>query len=198
MPTSTILDQSNLDTTCTRARMAAEGCPEGSVVGYATAWSPLLDQPVQGPVYLAANGGARPLPDIMAVLDGRVRVSLLGEVSTLRTRGKARLQNTFRVVPDAPVSRFVLTMRGGKNRGVLVNSTDLCRSRERGVAVFRGHNGRVSRKRLRIGMKFTGCKRARKQAARRAAKRRAARRGIARKVAARSVAQRAVRRSQMR
>lgn len=175
LPSSTILDQSNLDTTCTRAKMAAEDCPAGSIVGYARAWSPLLDQAVQGPVYLAANGGVRPLPDLVAVLDGQIRVSLLGEISTLRTGGKARLQNTFRVVPDAPVSRFVLTMRGGRDRGLLVNSTDLCRTNERGVAVFRGHNGRQARQRLRVGLSFKGCRKVRKQAARRAAKRKAAR-----------------------
>ena len=163
--------------------MAAENCPSGSIVGYAKAWSPLLRRPIQGPVYLAANGGVRPLPDIIAVLDGEVRVSLLGEISTLRTRGKARLQNTFRVVPDAPVTRFELTMRGGKNTGLLVNSTDLCRSNERGVSVFYGQNGRVDRSNLRIGMSFKGCKKVRRQAARRAAKRKAARRSTARRIA---------------
>ena len=170
LPSSTILDQSNLDTTCTRAKMAAEDCPEGSLVGYARAWSPLLKRPLQGPVYLAANGGVRPLPDLMAVLDGEIRVSLLGEISTLRTNGKARLQNTFRVVPDAPVNRFVLTMRGGKNHGLLVNSTDLCRSQERGVSVFHGQNGRRHRTALRLSPSFRGCGKVRRQARRKAAR----------------------------
>ena len=113
------------------------------------------------------------MPDLAAILDGEVRIVLQGEIATLRTGGKARLQNTFRVVPDAPVTRFQLTMRGGKNTGLLVNSTDLCRSRERGVAVFRGQNGRVSRSSLRLAPSFKGCgkvrKRARKAAARKSA-----------------------------
>src|SRR5690606_1501190 len=157
LPSSTILDQSNIGTTCTRAKMAAEDCPARSVVGYARAWSPLLRKAVEGPVYLAANGGARPLPDLAAVLDGEIRVVLQGEISTLRTGGKARLQNTFRVVPDAPVTRFILTMRGGKNTGLLVNSTDLCRTKERGVAVFTGQNGKRHRLRPRIATTFRGC-----------------------------------------
>lgn len=169
LPSSTILDQGNIGTTCTRARMAADDCPGKSVVGFARAWSPLLKRPIMGPVYLAANGGVRPLPDLVAVLDGEVRIVLTGEVTTLRTGGKARLQNTFRVVPDAPVTRFSLTMRGGKHTGLLVNSTDLCRSRERGVAVFRGHNDLISRSTLGLTPSFRGCASVRRQAARRLA-----------------------------
>ncbi len=48
----------------------------------------------------------------------------------MRLRGvisaaKARIKNVFYPVPDVPVSKFVLTMKGGK-RGLLVNSRDLC------------------------------------------------------------------------
>lgn len=170
LPSSTILDQANLRTTCTREKMAADDCPAGSIVGFAKAWSPVLSQPIEGPVYLAANGGARPLPDLVAVMDGEVRVSLLGEIVTRRGGGKARLQNIFRLVPDAPVSRFALTMRGGARRGLLVNSTDLCRSGERGVAVFVGQNGRRHRLRPRIQTRFKGCGAVRRAAARRAAR----------------------------
>jgi hypothetical protein len=174
LPSSTLLDQANIGTTCTRAQMAERKCPEASIVGYAKAWSPLLREVVEGPVYLAANGGVRPLPDLAAVLDGEIRVVLQGEVSTLRTGGKARLQNTFRVVPDAPVSRFELTMRGGAKRGLLVNSTDLCRSKEKGLATFIGQNNRRSRTALKLTPSFKGCGKVRRQAARRAAARRAA------------------------
>jgi hypothetical protein len=181
LPSSTILDQSNIKTTCTRAQMAARTCPEGSIVGYAKAWSPLLRKAVEGPVYLAANGGVRPLPDLAAVLDGEIRVVLQGEISTLRTGGKARLQNTFRVVPDAPVERFELTVRGGKDRGLLVNSTDLCRSKEQGVAVFTGQNGKESRTALRLVPSFKGCGKVRRQAARKLARKKAARKAAARR-----------------
>lgn len=169
LPSSTILDQANIGTTCTRAQMAERKCPEASIVGHARAWSPLLNRPVQGPVYLAANGGVRPLPDLAAVMDGEIRIVLQGEITTRRGGGKARLQNTFRVVPDAPVSRFVLTMRGGAKRGLLVNSTDLCRTGERGAAVFHGQNGRRSATRLRVATAFRGCAKVRRQAARRKA-----------------------------
>jgi hypothetical protein len=178
LPSSTLLDQANIGTTCTRAQMAERNCPEASIVGYAKAWSPLLSKSVEGPVYLAANGGVRPLPDLAAVLDGEIRVVLQGEISTQRGGGKARLQNTFRVVPDAPVERFVLTIRGGKKRGLLVNSTDLCRSREQGVAEFLGQNGKSSRTALKLAPSFKGCGKVRRQAARKAARKAAARRAM--------------------
>jgi hypothetical protein len=48
------------------------------------------------------------------------------------------------VVPDAPVSRFVLEMNGGK-KGLLVNSEYLCskRAKRRAIVRFVGQNGKV-------------------------------------------------------
>ena len=131
---------------------------------------------------MQANGGVRPIPDILADLRGQVNVALDGWISTVRSGGKGRLRTTFNVVPDVPVTRFELTMRGGKTTGLLVNSTDLCRNRERGVARFRGANGKLSVQRPAIQMTFKGCNKVRRQAARRAAKRKAARRAAARRV----------------
>jgi hypothetical protein len=54
---------------------------------------------------------------------------------------KGRLRNTFEAVPDAPVSKFVLQMQGGK-KGLVVNSTDLCKSTNRAVLKWRGQNGK--------------------------------------------------------
>lgn len=182
LPSSVILDQANIGTTCTRQQMADKACPAGSVVGYARAWSPLLRKAVEGPVYLAANGGVRPLPDLAAVMDGEIRIVLQGEIATRRGGGKARLQNTFRVVPDAPVNRFVLTMLGGAKRGLLVNSADLCRSRERGVALFIGQNGKRHRLHPRVATTFRGCAKVRRQVAQRKQARWAAARSAAREV----------------
>jgi len=49
------------------------------------------------------------------------------------------------VVPDAPVSKFVLEMKGGR-KGLLVNSENLCSKaahERRAIARFVGHNGKV-------------------------------------------------------
>ena len=89
--------------------------PEAAVYGYASAKSPLLDDELAGPVYLASSD--HNLPDLLADLQGQVDVRLRGVISA----AKARIQNSFSPIPDVPVSKFVLTMKGGK-RGLLVNS----------------------------------------------------------------------------
>ena len=50
------------------------------------------------------------------------------------------IRNTFQVVPDAPVTKFVLSMQGGK-KGLLVNSENICKKPQRAVANFTAHNG---------------------------------------------------------
>lgn len=71
-------------------------------------------------------------------------------------------------------------MQGGAKRGLLVNSTDLCRTNERGVAVFEGQNGREHKLRPRIATTFRGCGKVRRQAARRKAARKQAKKVAAR------------------
>ena len=48
-----------------------------------------------------------------------------------------------RHVPDAPVSRFELTLKGGEKYGLLENSTDLCRQKHRATANYTGQNGKT-------------------------------------------------------
>ena len=44
-------------------------------------------------------------------------------------------------MPDVPVSKFVLNMKGGK-KGLLVNSRDLCARRSFSSLNFKAHNGK--------------------------------------------------------
>ena len=62
-----------------------------------------------------------------------------------RSQKKRRMRTVFSTVPDVPVSKFVLRMKGGK-RGLLVNSRDLCRGRNFSSLNFKAQNG----KRLRV------------------------------------------------
>jgi hypothetical protein len=146
LPHSEFLAQAHIDTSCTRVQYAAgggggAGCPQGSVYGHARAFSPLLDQPLEGPVYLRSNGGERELPDLVASLGGQIHVDLVGYIDTdKKTDG---LRTTFANVPDAPVSKFVLKMPGGK-KSLLENSTNICRGKHRATVKFNGQNGRVS------------------------------------------------------
>ncbi|HEX5713417.1 MAG TPA: hypothetical protein VFX85_08905 [Solirubrobacterales bacterium] len=134
LPKSQFLEQSHIRTICTRVQYAANACPPASVYGKATAWSPLLDQPLSGPVYLRSS--SNPLPDLVAKLDGQIHIDLVGRIDSV----KERLRSTFESVPDAPVSKFVLEMEGGK-KGLLVNNRDLCRSTNKADVQLDGQNG---------------------------------------------------------
>jgi hypothetical protein len=138
LPKTEFLEQGHIRTICTRVQYAANSCPKGSIYGYAKAWSPLLDRPLQGPVYLRSSN--HQLPDLVASLDGQIHIDLAGRIDSVH----GRIRNTFWAVPDAPVSRFVLNMQGGK-KGLLVNNTQLCRAKPRAAVKFTGHNGKVSR-----------------------------------------------------
>jgi hypothetical protein len=137
LPHSEFLDQSHIRTVCTRVQFAAGQCPAGSVYGYARAFTPLLDQPLEGPVYLRSSSNK--LPDLVVALRGQVNLNLVGRIDSAR----GGIRTTFEHVPDAPVSKFVLTMWGGK-RGLLVNSRDICRRRSFLRVGFDGQNGKIS------------------------------------------------------
>ncbi|HEX5713551.1 MAG TPA: hypothetical protein VFX85_09585 [Solirubrobacterales bacterium] len=138
MPRSIFLAQENIGTLCTRPQFAAEACPKGSIYGRARAVTPLLDQPLEGNVYLRANGGERELPDLVADLRGQIDVELVGYIDSADGGIRTRFQN----VPDAPVSRFVLNMKGGK-KSLLVASRDLCKSQNRAKVKLDGQNGKA-------------------------------------------------------
>jgi hypothetical protein len=146
LPHSEFLEQNHIKTVCTRVQFAAgdgngSACPKGSIYGRAKAWTPLLDRPLEGYVYLRSNGGERKLPDLVAALDGQIDIALWGKVDSGPNKG---IRNTFEVVPDAPVSRFMLEMRGGR-QGLLVNSENLCSKQAKRRAIVRlvGQNGKV-------------------------------------------------------
>lgn len=139
LPHSEFLDQSNLDKVCTRPELQSDTCPSKSIYGHVKAWSPLLDKPLEGPVYLGVGFGYQ-LPALVADLNGQVRILLKGKVDTTKQHG---IRNTFEAVPDAPVSRFVLEMKGGPKYGLLENSENTCSHRQRASASFVAQNGKV-------------------------------------------------------
>jgi hypothetical protein len=138
LPHSEFLAQQHIVTICTRVQFAAHKCPKGSVYGTAKAWTPLLNKPLQGPVYLRSNGGERELPDLVVALQGELEVDLVGYIDSHR----GGIRTRFEAVPDAPVTRFVLKMKGGA-KGLLENSTDLCLHKHRASVAMRAHNGRA-------------------------------------------------------
>jgi hypothetical protein len=141
LPHSEFLDQGHIKTICTRVIFAegavpGERCPAGSVYGHATAITPLLDKPLEGPVYLRSS--SHELPDLVAALNGQIQVVLDGRIDSV----KGGIRNSFEAVPDAPVSKFVLEMQGG-SKGLLVNSTNICKSTNRATVNMTGQNGKL-------------------------------------------------------
>lgn len=140
LPHSEFLDQAHIRTVCTRVQFAADACPSGSIYGHATAITPLLDEPLTGPVYLRSS--SHELPDVVVALKGPasrpIEVNLAGRVDSIH----GGLRNTFEAVPDAPVSKFILNLQGGK-RGLIINSRNLCTSRNRATVKLDAQNGKV-------------------------------------------------------
>jgi hypothetical protein len=103
--------------------------------------TPLFDQPLEGPVYLRSSN--HPLPDLVMALKGPaslpIEIDLDGHVDS----ANGGLRTTFESVPDAPVEEFTLRMQGG-NKGLIVNSTNLCASTNRATARFTGQNGKTA------------------------------------------------------
>jgi len=150
LPHSQFLDQAHIRTICTRVQLAASKCPQAAIYGYARAQTPLLDEELAGPVYLTSSN--HELPDLLADLRGHGDVRLRGVISA----AKARIKNVFYPVPDVPVSKFVLTMKGGK-RGLLVNSRDLCAKPSFSFMNFKAQNGKKLRKK-RLPLRVPACK----------------------------------------
>jgi hypothetical protein len=143
LPHSEFLEQSHIKTICTRVQFAqgkvpGEKCPAGSVYGRAKATTPLLDEALQGPVYLRSS--SHPLPDMVVALNsGKIDVDLVGRIDSVKN---GRIRASFESAPDAPVTKFTLEMQGGK-KSLIVNSTDICRHKNRAIAQFTGQNGKM-------------------------------------------------------
>ncbi len=135
LPHALFLDQASLATVCTRVQFAAEKCPKRSIYGKARAFTPLLGKPLEGPVYLRSSNNT--LPDMVAHLEGQVDIDLVGRIDSF----KGGIRTTFGRVPDVPVSKFVMTLPGGK-KGLLVNSVDLCQKPVRAIIRMKAQNGK--------------------------------------------------------
>jgi len=160
LPSSEFLEQSHIKTICTRPQFAREDCPAVTAYGTAQAFSPLLAQPLEGNVYLR-SAPERKLPDLVADLHGGglgLRIEVVGHIDSVH----GGLRGTFDTIPDAPVSRFVMNLNGGK-RGLLVNSVDVCEQPQFGDARFVGANNVGVRLRPKMEVNCRKSKQAKKK-----------------------------------
>jgi hypothetical protein len=153
LPLTMALDPDNANGLCEPADAAANKCPAASIVGNVTAVSPILPDPLTGPVYFVrgervdAQGKVRKtLPKLYVPLTGSngVRVDLHASSDVNRL---GQLVTTFDNIPDAPVSDFRLHIAGGAH-GILVVTLkkDLCAASvddRAGSQDFAGQNGKV-------------------------------------------------------
>jgi hypothetical protein len=142
-----------LQKACTAAQFKANptGCPKASVVGHATAITPLLPVPLQGKAYFVSNGGEA-FPNLILVLEGYgVRIDLVGD--TLIKHGIT--SSTFKTVPDAPVTSFQLTLPEGRY-SALGAPQPLCNKTLLMPTQFTAQNGQTKNQTTHITT--TGCK----------------------------------------
>ena len=161
LPHSEFLDQAHINTICTRVQAAANACPQGAIYGFAEAESPLIDGKLTGPVFLKSS--SHQLPDLAIALRGPdhqpVEVEFQGRIDSV----KAQIRNTIEGLPDVPVTKFVLKMKGGK-KGLLVNSRNLCQGKVTKMTVkMAGQNNKTSESRPPLTRKCKGTGKAKKQ-----------------------------------
>jgi uncharacterized repeat protein (TIGR01451 family) len=137
LPRSAFLDQAHIKTICTRVQFAAKSCPKAAQYGYIKAWTPLLEEPLEGPVYLRSSN--HKLPDLLFDLHGLVDIEVAVRIDSQKGGIRATLEDS----PDAPLSKVVLRMQGGK-KGLIVNSRNLCGATSKANVEFTGQNGKQS------------------------------------------------------
>ncbi|HWI96504.1 MAG TPA: hypothetical protein VNS60_10610 [Solirubrobacterales bacterium] len=141
LPRSEFIANAHFNTICTRVQFKAAGgngeaCPSGSIYGWARAKSPILAEPLEGPVFLRSS--EHQLPDVVASLRGQqIDVHLVGHVDSV----KGQLRNTFETVPDAPVEWASFSFKGG-SKGLFENSTNLCVGKHLADVRLTGQNGK--------------------------------------------------------
>ncbi len=154
LPHSEFLAQNHIREICQAAQFEANSCPPGSIYGHAVAYSPLLPEPLEGPVILRTS--SHPLPDMVAALrgDGGIAIDVEGRIDSVG----GGMRGSFEVLPDAPASKFVLTLEGGK-QGLLENSESLCAKPLYAAARLSGQNNAAEALKVRMG---NDCKKRRK------------------------------------
>lgn len=134
LPPSLFLEPRHIGTVCSVAASQAGRCPAASIYGRARAVTPLLEVPLAGPVYLRASRNR--LPDLVADLSGRgVRIQVVGRIDSK----KGGLRATYESLPDAPLTGFSLTLKGGRH-SLLVNSEDSCKAARASVRMLGQNN----------------------------------------------------------
>jgi hypothetical protein len=147
-----------LQKACAAAQFEANpaGCPAASIIGHATAITPVLPVPLTGPAIFVSHGGEA-FPSLEIVLQGYgVTVDLVAATFISHT---GITSSTFKQVPDVPFSSFDLNLPEGPYSALAANG-NLCAAKLAMPTAFTAQNGAVIKQNTKIAV--TGCPRAKK------------------------------------
>jgi uncharacterized repeat protein (TIGR01451 family) len=131
-------------------------CPAASAIGTAIAHTPVLTNPLTGPVYLVSHGGVA-FPDAVIVLQGEGVTLYLDGNTNIR---KGITSSTFNSVPDAPITSFEVTLPEGSHSAFATNlpvkaKGSMCGQSLKMPTVLTGQNGAQATQTTKIAV--TGC-----------------------------------------
>jgi hypothetical protein len=131
-------------------------CPKSSIVGSASATTPLLNEPLKGPVYFVKNVRIDPKSGRQIKTLPTLAIPLQGGGITLVVRATSavvdnHLVTTFDTIPDAPVSNFKLNINGGKKDILVVSGVDICKAPQVAQQVSTGQNGKTYTSNITFG-----------------------------------------------
>jgi hypothetical protein len=149
LPLSLALDPDNAQALCefVDGQKAEPTCPAGSIVGTATATTPILNVPLTGPVYFVKNIRIDPKSGRQIKTLPTLAIPLKGEGVSLIVRASSsvvddHLVTTFDNLPDASVTKFVLNIAGGAHGILAVSNADICKTTQIADQQIDGHNNK--------------------------------------------------------
>ena len=140
---------------CSLTQLDKGRCPAASRVGSASARSPILSEPLRGPVYQTQPPWGVGPPDAWALVEG-MGVSMRFKLRT-RVEG-GRLRGEIDDLPDIPLTSLVLSFAGG-DQGLFTADRDACaggRARPMRAALrLTAHS--AAKRRLQPRVRVPGC-----------------------------------------
>jgi hypothetical protein len=131
-------------------------CPTKSIVGHATAITPIVPVPLTGPAYFVSHGGAK-FPELIIVLQGYgITLNLRGETFISK---QGITSSTFRTIPDDPIGSFELTLPQGADSALAANG-NLCTTKLTMPTAFTAQSGAEIHQATKITA--TGCPKVKK------------------------------------
>jgi hypothetical protein len=131
-------------------------CPAASLVGTATAVTPVLKSPLTGPAYLVSHGAAA-FPDLEIVLQGEGITLILDGKTDIK---KGVTISSFNSVPDAPINSFDLVLPTGPHSALAANlpakaKRSFCGQKLSMPTQITGQNGAVIKQTTKVAI--SGC-----------------------------------------